>query len=433
MGGFMIQHEGIYLPRIIDSVVEQHLQAFGAIEITGTMWSGKTWTSLEHGESECNLDDPEIRNLAELSPDTILSGKTPQVIDEWQLVPSIWDVLRRRVDTAAGKRGLYILTGSSRPSKNSTTHSGSGRISRLKMWPMSLQESKDSDGTVSLSDLFDNKFLPSEYALKPIELAKLICRGGWPAALNLDPSLSGLVATQYIDSLISSQDINAPESENDLRLFLQSLARNIGSAPKIDTLTKDMNYIRAAQVTETGRRRIRNLIAYFTNRFVVDELRGWEAPIKSPQRLRSKPRYDFADPSIPAALLGVDEVSLLNNTQLFGQLFEQMCLRDLRIYTSALNKAKPDSLHYYRDSDGLEVDAIIELRDGQWAGIEIKLNSNKVQDAETSLLRLRDKVASNPSARNPQPTFLMVLTGIGKYSYRLPSGVYVVPITKLGA
>lgn len=428
----MIPVGNSYIPRILDTTVQTHLKAFGAVEIAGTMWSGKTRTSLEHGSSECNLDDPETRALAEMAPDSILSGETPRVIDEWQIVPPLWDAVRRRVDAAPHERGLYILTGSSRPAKSSTMHTGSGRISRLRMWPMSLQESGASSAKVSLSALFEGEFQPASNETSPARLAELVCCGGWPAALSLDRDLAGLVATQYIDALVASQDAAAPEPESDLRRFLQSLARNMGSAPKVDTLTADMGYLTDGKVTETGRRRTRDLLAYFTSRFVVDELRGWEAPIKSPQRLRSRPRYDFADPSIPAALLGVDERSLLGNFQLFGQLFEQMCLRDLRVYTSALSKAKPDSLHYYRDADGLEVDAIIELRDGRWGAIEIKLGANKAEDAERSLLRLQRKIAGNPAARNPNPSFLLALVGVGQFAYKMPSGVLVVPLTCLG-
>jgi uncharacterized protein len=422
-----------YIPRLLDNVVEDHLKAFGAIEIAGTMWSGKTRTSLEHASSNCNLDDFETRMLAETSPNTILAGQTPRVVDEWQLVPSVWDAVRRNVDNASSERGMYILTGSSRPAKESTAHSGAGRISRIRMWPMSLQESGDSSGKVSISDLFDGKFTPTQSTANLEDLAKLICRGGWPGALNLDDELALLVATQYVDAIVSAEDTNAPDSSATLELFLQSLARNIGSAPKIDTLAKDMGFQSDGKVSETGRRRIKALLDYFINRFVVDELHGWDAPIKSPQRLRTKPRYDFADPSIPAAILGVDSTSIMNNMQLFGQLFEQMCMRDLRVYSSSMANAKRDSLKYYRDADGLEVDAIIELRDGRWAGIEIKLGVNKVEIAEKNLLRLKKKIALNSAARNPEPSFLMVLVGAGKYAYKTENDIYVVPACCLGA
>lgn len=424
---------GTYMPRLVDKVVDTYFRAFGAVEISGTMWSGKTWTALKHGSSSVSLDDEGALQLAQLSPAAVLSGDVPHVVDEWQLAPEVWDAVRREVDQAAGRRGLFILTGSSRPSRGNVHHSGSGRIARVRMWPMSLSESGDSSGEISLSGLFEGEFRTARTHAEPEMLARLCCRGGWPGALSLDDDLASLVGVQYVDALVLSEDGNAPESPRDLRLFLQALARNVGSAPKIDTLAKDMSYLTDGRVTETGRRRVRRLIDYFTGRFVVDELRGWDAPIKAPQRLRTKPRFDFADPSIPAALLGMDSGSLLRNMQVFGQLFEQMALRDLRVYASAMRAATPDSLRYYRDADGLEADAVIELRDGRWAAVEVKLGANKAGDGVRSLLRLRSKIAANPAARNPEPSFLMVLVGVGSFAYQDPSGVYVVPITCLGA
>ncbi|MDR1088322.1 MAG: DUF4143 domain-containing protein [Coriobacteriales bacterium] len=422
-----------YRPRLIDDVVARHLRAFGAIEITGTMWSGKTWTSRAHGRSLVNLDEPQARELAQLSPEAILAGEEPRVIDEWQEVPAVWDSVRRRVDEAGGRKGLYLLTGSSRPAKDTVHHSGSGRISRLRMWPMTLSEAGHSTASVSLSRLFEGQFEPRPTEVNLAQLAKWICRGGWPAALTLDDELAQLIPTQYLDTLVSSEDRKVPESESDQMLFLQSLARNMGSAVTVDTLVKDMGYLTDGGINETGRSRTRNLLAYFSDRFIVGALHGWDAPVKSPQRLRTKPRYDFADPSLAAALLGMDAASLLGNMQVFGQLFEQLCLRDLHVYASIMEKAGPDPLRYYRDADGLEIDVIIELRDRRWAAIEIKLGVNKVETAQKNLLRLKDKVAANPAARNPEPAFLMVLVGMGKYAYQTPEGVYVVPLTCLGA
>ncbi len=439
-----------YIPRLLDQVVERHLKVFGAIEVTGTMWSGKTRLSLEHAKSSCNLDDTETRTIAQMSPEVILRGEKPRVIDEWQLVPPVWDAVRRSVDASADNRGMYLLTGSSCPAKDAVAHSGAGRISRLRLWPLSLFEAGKSSGEVSLSALFNGEFAPSLSAsntqltqsvqpskstTNPIDITditKFICHGGWPGAADYNIDDAALVVMQYIDALVNSQDSTAPETPNDLERFLQSLARNIGSAPKIDTLVKDMNFLTQDRVTETGRRRVRNLLEYFTGRFVIDEVRGWDAPIKSPQRLRAKPHYNFADPSIPAALLGVNHALLLKNMQLTGQLFEQMCIRDLLVYASVLPFAKTSPLYYYRDADGLEVDVIIELRDGRWAGIEVKLGANKAAAGEKNLLRLADKIKRNEVAKNPQPAFLMVLVGVGKYAYKTDGGVYVVPITCLG-
>lgn len=423
-----------YMPRLIDPVVDLHLKAFGAVEIAGAMWSGKTWTARAHGESEVSFDRRQTRELAEMDVNAVLGGPCPCVIDEWQVVPEVWDAVRGKVDEAAGRRGLYILTGSSRPAKGETRHTGSGRISRLKMWPMSLFELGVSGGSVSLSGLFDGKFESRPVDTSLERLASLVCRGGWPAAFGLDDEAAQVVPAQYLDALFAKEDENAPGSERELRTFLRSLARNIGSAATLDTIAKDMGLLNSdGRVSDASGRKVRTFLDYFLRRYVVCDLEGWDAPIKSPRRLRTKPKHGFADPSLPAALLGAGPRALLDNLQLFGQLFEELCLRDLRIYTSVMKDAHPDSLRYYRDSDGLEVNVVIELKDGRWGAIEIKLGANKADAAARSLIRLRDKVAANPAARNPEPSFLLVLVGKTDYQYRMPNGVIVAPITELTA
>lgn len=423
-----------YRNRVLDPVVEEHLRTFGAVEIAGTMWSGKTWTSLAHAASSVALDDSQARNLADIDPDIVLEGDAPRLVDEWQEVPRVWDRVRRIVDNRASQRGLFILTGSSTPRKDEVRHTGSGRISRLRMWPMSLAESGASDSSVSLRRLFDGEFSGGAASVDLRALALACCRGGWPAALDLDDESAMLVPAQYLDTLTASQDEDAPENSRELTRYLSSAARNIGSAATVETFARDLGYVSAkGTVTDAGRKRVKAMRDYFTSRFVLTELAGWDAPIKSPQRLRTKPKLCFADPSLPAALLGMSPSSLLQNTQVFGQLFEELCLRDLRVYVSALHDAGTDALRYYRDADGLEVDAIIELRDGRWGALEIKLAQNKVDQAVHALVRLRDKVRANPAARNPDPSFLAVLVGKTDYAYRTPEGVFVIPITKLGA
>ena len=423
-----------YKSRALDSTLAKHLQAFGAVEIAGTMWSGKTWTALAHASSNVALDDAQSRNLAQIDPDIVLQGDCPRLIDEWQEVPEIWDRVRRYADRPGVGRGLFILTGSSRPSKDKTHHTGSGRISRLKMWPMSLSESGDSDASISLQGLFDGLFAGGEASTSLERLACLCCRGGWPSALGLDDDAALLIPGQYLDTLTSSDDAKAPESASELMRFLASAARNVGGAAAIDTFARDLGYLSAkGEVTDSGRERVKAMRDYFLNRYVLTELPGWDAPIKSPQRLRTKPKLSFADPSLICELLGVSPVSLLQNTQVFGQIFEELCLRDLRVYVQALPEARNDALRYYRDADGLEVDAIIELKDGRWGAFEIKLGHNKVGAGVRALTRLRNKIKANPAARNPEPSFLAVLVGKADYAYLTPEGVYVVPITKLGA
>lgn len=420
-----------YLPRYIDEVVDRHLRAFGAVEITGTMWSGKTWTAMAHGSSRVSFDNDQARALAELDVQAVLDGDRPHIIDEWQEVPAVWDAVRNKVDDAAGERGLFILTGSSRPARGKTHHTGSGRISRVRMWPMSLAELGLSTGRISLARLFDGEFESGSTSTDLLDIARWICRGGWPAARDLYDSAALLVPDQYLEALLAKDDDKAPASERSLRSCLRSLARNIGSAAKLQTIAADMGLPVDVEHRDASERNVSAIIGYLENRYVLCDLTGWDAPIKSPQRLRVKPKRCFADPSLAASLLGAAPERLLGNLQLMGQLFEELCLRDLRVYVEAMPEAGPDALHYYRDSDGLEVDAIIELRDGRWGAIEIKLGANKAADAEGNLLRLKRKIANNPAARNPEPSFMLVLVGKTDFMYRLPSGVLVAPINAL--
>lgn len=429
MGADMtLKHDG-YLPRCIDSVVEAHLKAFGAVEVAGTMWSGKTWTSEAHAESKTALIDEPTILAVQADPSVALAGERPHLVDEWQEVPAVWDAARRAVDEAGGERGLFLLTGSSRPARDKVRHSGAGRIARLRMWPMSLYESGDSDGAVSLAGLFAGEFSPGPVSTGLEQLARLVCRGGWPGTIGLDDDTAAFIPGQYLDALEEGVAAGVTRNVAELRALMASLARNVGSAATLATLGED-----SGLMLTTGKPNapaLEGWLSILRERFVIDELCGWNAPIKSPARLRTKPKRCFADPSLPAALLGVSPGRLMLDGQLLGQLFEELCLRDLRVYTSCLKGAGPDALRYYRDSDGLEVDAVIELRDGRWGAIEIKLGANKVPEAVRSLCRLRDKVGNNPAARSPEPSFLAVLVGNTTLRYRTPEGVYVFPITNL--
>ena len=422
-----------YIPRLMDAVVERHLKAFGAVEIAGAMWAGKTWTARAHGASLVNLDDRQAKELAGIDARAVLAGNRPRVIDEWQEEPSLWDAVRTEVDSSPGQRGLFILTGSSRPAKGETNHTGSGRISRLQMLPMTLSESGHSHGSVSLSGLFDGRFESGPVETDLGQLARLVCRGGWPAALDLDDDSALLVPAQYLDALLAKGDSSAPGSERELRALLMSLARNVGGAVKLSTLACDPGSGGPGGGADAATRKASAIVDYFLSRYVIRDLPGWDAPIKSPRRLRTKPKRCFADPSLPASLLGVNPEALMGNLQLFGQLFEELCLRDLYVYSSVMKGAQGVPLRYYRDSDGLEVDAVIELRDGRWGAIEVKLGANKADEAAKSLLRLRNKVMANEAAHPVEPSFLLVVVGKSDYMYRTADGVLVVPITELTA
>jgi len=423
-----------YKDRLLDKRLEKHLRAFGAVEIVGSMWCGKTWMAEAHAESKINLSSIGVRTLIEADHSLAFEGGRPHVIDEWQEVPSLWDDTRLAVDAAAGERGLFILTGSSTPKKEETVHSGTGRISRIHLRPMSLSETGDSDNSVSLSGLFDGRFQNARARTDLRSIAGLICKGGWPGALYLDPDVAELIPNQYMDTLISSIGRRNGANEYRLRRFLASVARNIGQAVTYQTIASDMAEGEIGGKDELiSRQQVETFLSMFKERFIIEDLNGWDAPIRSKSRLRVKPKRGFVDPSLAAALLGANKERLLQDGQLFGKLFEELCLRDLRIYASCMDSAPPDPVKYYRDSDNLEADAIIVLRDGRWAGIEVKLSESKVPEGVDNLLRLKNKVASNPLARNPEPSFLAVLVGKAEFCRRTPEGVYVIPCTSLTA
>ena len=421
-----------YKDRLLDNQLVRHLRAFGAVEIVGSMWCGKTWMAEAHGESKINLSNTGIKTLIEADHSLAFEGGRPHIIDEWQEVPALWDETRLAVDGAGGERGLFILTGSSTPKKNETVHSGTGRISRLHLRPMSLFESGESDGSVSLTGLFEG-----EIKKKPVKtdlriLADLICRGGWPGGLYLDQDSAELVPNQYLDTFLSSVAEKTGASEYILRRFLVSLARNTGQAVTYKTIAGDIAEGEIDKKNELASRfQIENFVSLFKGRFVIEDSSGWDAPVRSKSRVRTKPRRSFVDPSLATALLGINKDRLLEDGQLFGKLFEELCLRDLRVYASCMDSALPEPVKYYRDSDGLEVDVIIELRDGRWGAIEIKLSESKVQEGVETLLRLKNKVASNPLARNPEPSFMAVMVGKTEFCRKTPEGVFVFPISCL--
>jgi len=426
-----LQPEG-YIPRIADTRIEKLLKVFGAVEIVGSRWCGKTWAAMAHGSSITHIDDLKTKELAAADPELALEGERPHIVDEWQEVPRIWDAARRAIDEAGGKRGIFILTGSSASAKESVTHSGAGRIARLHMRPMSLSESGESSCSVSLSALFDGKFQPSQVKTDLRGIAHFICRGGWPAALSMEEDASAELAIQYIDTLLTVSAPKVGKDEFFSRRLIQSLARNLGGAVTYGTLAADIvegDLDTAGGDAKYLRSKIESYLSFLKEQFIVEDLVGWDAPIKSRSRVRTKPKRYFVDPSISASLLGMNEERILSEMQVFGLLFEELCIRDLKVYASAMALALPEPVRYYRDSDGLEVDAIIELRDGRWGAIEIKLSEDKVDEGITNLLRLKKKLSSNPKAYVKEPAFLAVIVGKTDFCRRSPEGVYVFPAT----
>ena len=420
-----------YLPRLMDRELSQRLDLFGAVEVAGTMWCGKTWTSMAYGESIARVGLQAVRNAAEADPQTALLGSRPHVIDEWQDVPAIWDEVRSVVDSMGGKPGQFILTGSSQPNKEMTHHSGAGRISKIHMRTMSLQETGESSGKVSLAGLFRNEFEPLHVQQRLAPLADILCRGGWPAIIANHVKDATPFLSSYFDALFESSIPRKGLSGQEAKRITQSLARNMGSAVTLATLAADSGFDETT--AKSAANKASAYIQALEELYVIEAIKGWDAPIRSKSRLRTKPKYYFADPSLAANLLSVTPDRLLQDGQLFGILFESLCMHDLAVYASVLPEAASDSLHYYRDSDGLETDAVLELRDGRWAAFEIKLGENKLDEAAKSLNRLKDKIAVNPAARNPLPVFLAVLVGAGEYArYDKEKGVYIIPITALG-
>ena len=433
-GAMTMRPEG-YLPRLLDATVERGLAGFGAVEVTGAKFCGKTWRSLAHGQSVVRIDDDAVRSLVGIQPELALEGESPPVIDEWQEVPRVWDAARRRVDETGNAKGGFLLAGSSTADMSKVSHSGAGRTARVRMRPMSLQESGDSDGSVSLAGLFYGEFAPGQAETDIRDISQLICRGGWPAALGLGEDLAGDLPPQYLSALF---EVSAPKRGLDPRMARRvatALARNMGRTATYRTLYADV----FAEEPPSGmdnsqiRQALLPFLSFFDSQYFVEVQAGWDAPVKSKSRVRSKPKRTFVDPSLPASLLSVTPKRLLLEQQLLGDLFEELCLRDVRVYSSAMGLATDPGVFYYGDADGLEVDLIVELPDGRWGAMEVKLSEDEVPKGVASLMRLRDKVMANPAAQNREPSFMAVLVGKASFKRVTPEGVYVVPITCLGA
>lgn len=420
-----------YRPRIIEDSLKLHLSAFGAVEVRGPKWCGKTRLSFSQANSVTKLDDPDIRASVELDPRLALQGDDPHLIDEWQEVPAVWDVARRAIDDAAGAAGKYLLTGSSAPNMSKVSHSGAGRIARLRMEPMTLFEQGLSNGKASLTQLFEEgEVLSAQSALTLDQLVASLCRGGWPAALNKPVELQDLVVSQYIDAFSDSMTQRSDLDPTLMRQILYALARNDGAAASIETIASDAMH--GEKPTSADRATTSRYLNYLEQNYLLRNLGGWDAPVKSRARTRTRPKRYLVDPSLTVSLLGYDADRLLWDRQLLGILFESLCIRDLSAYLGASAKLRRPSLYYYRDAYGLEVDAVIELAGGKWAALEVKLDVAKADDAAANLLRLREKVSSNPLAQNPEPAFLAVIAANAPFLFRRPDGVYVIPIGCLG-
>ena len=419
-----------YLPRLIEARLQTLMQAFGCVEIAGAKWCGKTWTALTMAESVTRMDRLPEREAAETDPALALLGETPHLVDEWQEVPEIWDAARRYVDDSGNRRGQLILTGSTSlgtDGKKRVRHSGTGRIGRLLMRPMSLYEMGLSTGAVRLGALFDGQdIVPSRTETSIGDVAAWCCRGGWPANIGLPDELASETAVQYLQTSLSGNVEDEGRSIRTAQNVMRALAMGLGSTVTNSTLAQD---VADGEQDTPSVPTILSYIEMLERFFVVEEVPGWEPPMRAKARIRVKPKRYFVDPSLPAALLSATPPKLLADTQTLGNLFENLVLRDLSVYLSTFGDLG-NSISYYRDEKGLEVDFIVEHA-GKWGALEVKLSDSKADKAAESLLRLKRKVTANPAARNAEPAFLAVIVGKGALSYRRPDGVYVIPIASL--
>ena len=423
-----------YMPRVADAQIERYLKAFGAVEIAGTKWCGKTWSALMQGASVSYVD--ENLDLARADPSMMLIGDRPHVIDEWQRVPAIWDCVRHEVDRARGTRGAFILTGSSTPAtrqgEQGPAHSGAGRIGRVRMSPMSLFESGESTGQVSLEGLFAGEFTPCVAERDTVGLVEAACRGGWPEAVDMEVDAAQLIAREYVTAALGVS-IPALGLDPDIaRRLASSLARNLGQAATYKTIINDMFGAEENPLSVIDEGRVRAYLDALKGMYIVEEVPGWALPARDRKRFATKPKRYLADPSLACALLGMSPAALLADWQTFGLVFENMAVRDLLVYARALDLLDDVPVRYYRDDSGVEADAIVQLADGRWAAFEFKVSEDKVEKGVASLERMRRKVCENPRSQTRPPEFMAVITGVGEYAREVAEGIVAVPVRLLG-
>ncbi len=418
-----------YKKRIIDSVVDTYLSVSGAVCIEGPKWCGKTWTSSHHANSEFLVGDPtnnfSNRQLAELNPSLILQGETPRMIDEWQEVPSIWDATRAEVDHRQ-KKGQFILTGSSTPKTKGVLHSGTGRIVSIRMNTMSLYESGDSSGAISLKKLCDGNLrmqMVDEASLA--DLALFIVRGGWPANISVAPDKAHLMPKAYMEGVIK-EDLHTLDEEIDynphkVRLLLKSLARNEATTASDASILKDI-------VENDNETMSRNTVAKYMNAlnrlFLLNNQEPFSPNIRSSLRVKQSEKRHFSDPAMACAVLNLTPEKLLQDLNTFGFLFEALVERDLSVYAASFGA----KLFHYQDYHNNEIDAVLELENGDWCAFEIKLGARKIDEGAENLISVCNDIVKNGGK---EPKIKCVICGLSNAAYQRPDGVFVVPITAL--
>lgn len=421
-----------YMKRLIDEDLERYLNIMGAVLIVGPKWCGKTTTAEQFAKSILKLQDPDNRKsylqLADIKPSKLLEGEKPRLLDEWQLAPVLWDAVRTSVDDLEGK-GHYILTGSTVVNDDEIMHSGVGRIHRLLMYPMSLYESKDSNGKISLKELFENKNLNIDGIESNLTLDDILhvsCRGGWPETLTIENQEDQLeVSKSYVD-VICQMDVSnidgVKRDPNKVKLLLQSYSRNISTLAKNVNIISDVN----ATYDNLNSTTYYQYISALKRLFVIDDIKGWSPNIRPKTVIRTGSKRQFIDPSIATASLNLTPEKLIYDLNTFGFIFENLCIRDLKIYSQSLN----GKIYYYRDKLDLEVDGVIQLDDGRYALLEFKLGSKEEEKGAKNLLKLskviKEKIKQKQTGIH-EPSFLAIITG-GKFAYTRDDGIKVIPI-----
>ena len=415
-----------YLPRIVDTEIKELLEIMGAVQIEGCKWCGKSTTAAHYAQSIIEFQNPdrksEYDNIKNTKPSLFLKGNKPRLFDEWQMYPVVWDCVRTDLDHTRLK-GQYLFTGSAKPMENETMHTGTGRISKVLMRPMSLYESGESTGEVSLQEIFNNKDIEGVSNLSLEDLASLIVRGGWPAVLDVKSNAKYRIATEYVKRLINEEvtKVDGVERNPEKMLnVLRSLARNITTQVSITTLEAD---VKNTFEYDVSRPTVTDYLNTLERLFVIEEMHATNLNLRSKYALRKTPKKYFVDPSLATAILEIKPNDLINDLKTFGIMFEALCIRDLKIYA----QSHGGNITFYRDEKDFEVDAIIRTSSGKWGAVEIKLGNGYIEDAAQNLLKFKDKVDITKCG---QPAFLMVLTGTS-YSYKRDDGVYVVSIGTL--
>jgi len=415
----------MYLPRLIEKTIEDKLSYIGAIQIEGPKWCGKSTTATRFAKTIVKLQDPIVFKRYQVFASTgitdLLYGEKPILFDEWQKIPELWDFIRLDVDEKQGNPGQYILTGSAKPIEDSNRHSGAGRIAKIIMRPMSLSESKDSTGQVSIEKLFNDPSykVRGESKLTIMDQVNLVCRGGWPGVTGLPLTQAIKYINDYYQALVNIDIIDldgVKRNSSRAKAILRTYARNISTLTDYQTMLRDLENI-GEGVDKTT---LASYLSAFEKLFIIENIDAWTPKLRSATRIRMSQKKQFVDPSIAALALGATPNDLGSDMETFGFFFESMVTRDLRVYLDKLGGA----VYHYRDKNNLEIDCILKLSDDRWAAVEVKVGGNQLDEAAANLIKLKEKIDTE---HMKEPSFLMILYG-GTTAYRRADGVYVVPI-----